>query len=266
MPAKPLKILKVSLLALAGAVVLFVCVGSALLWMASSQPVQYAPVQLTPAQQDESMHEFVYRIQEFGNQTGVGQPFSWSLTQEQINSYIASMDAIDALAHGATHPSEQLKRLGFSSPTVVLHEGYLTLMVYLDRQDKVASADVAIEYDRDGNVRAAVRALRIGLVQVPESVWMQKWQHVQQEVAQRLASTDGADAGGAGPIGGISAGAMGKMLSRVLDMLQGKYVRPEVVWPVGRQHVLIDQVKLEEGKLTIHTAPLNPASSTQPGQ
>jgi hypothetical protein len=74
----------------------------------------------------------------------------------------------------------------------------------------------------------------------------------------RLARNENLDGGQAG---GVSVGKVSKMLSRIMDMLQGQYTRPEITWPMGRHRVLIDQVHLEDGKITIHASPVNPAKS-----
>lgn len=259
MSARASRIIRRALIALVVACVVCISAGSTLYWLASSQPVRYAPMELSGPQQDESIHEFFYRVQEFGNQAGAGKDFTWVITADQINAYLASMDAIAALTNKPIHPSQEMRKRGLSAPAVAIHDGVLTIMVHLDKYDKVASADVAMEYNDQGELTTKVLAMHVGLVLVPQSYLEQGRKRAADELAKQLAATEKDNDM---PVAGaVSLGKISKVLSRVMDMLNGQYVRPELTWPLGRHRVLIDQVVMTEGQITIHATPADRAKA-----
>jgi hypothetical protein len=98
------------------------------------------------------------------------------------------------------------------------------------------------------------------VVPVPEAAVEEGRQKLVGQLVTRLSHTDPA---GDVKIGSVSLGKMAQVLAGVLDMLNGKYVRPEVVWPLGKHHVLVEKVELHEGSLTLHVtaAPRPPKAS-----
>jgi hypothetical protein len=172
------------------------------------------------------------------------------------------MDAVAAITDRPFRPLEVMRRHGFDAPAVAMHEGYLTLMVHSVSQDKVISIDVRPEYNDQGLLTAHVAAVRLGVVPVPEAAVEQGREKLVSQLVGRLSRADPEDEA---KIGNVSLGKMAQLLANVLDMLNGKYVRPEVVWPLGKHHVLVEKIELHEGALTLHvSAAPRPAKASKP--
>lgn len=258
MPKKSRKLL------LVGIAVALVLLTALVLGLLNRDPADYRPLQLDPAGQDIAMRAFFSRIQDFGNDAGAGKPFQWDMTDGQANSYLAGMDAVAAITDRPFRPLDVMRRHGFDDPAVAMHEGYLTLMVHAIAQDKVISVDLRPEYNGQGQLTMRVAGVRVGVVPVPEAAVEEGRQKLVGQLVGRLAHTD---PGGEVKIGDVSVGKMAQVLSGVLDMLNGKYVRPELVWPLGKHHVLVEKIELHEGSLKLHvTAAPRPPKASKPSR
>lgn len=250
-------------LLLAGSAVALVLLAAMVLGLLNRDPADYRPRRLDEAGQDVAMRAFFSQIQDFGNDAGAGKPFQWKLTDEQANSYLAGMDAVAAITDRPVRPLEVMRRHGFDDPAVAMHEGYLTLMVHAIAQDKVISIDLRPEYNDQGQVTMHVAGVRVGVVPVPEAAVREGRDKLVEQLVTRLSRTD---PGGDVKIGSVSLGKMAQVLAGVMDMLNGKYVRPELVWPLGKHHVLVEKIELHEGSLALHViaAPKPPKASKPP--
>ena len=250
-------------LLLAGSAVTLVLLTALVLGLLNRDPADYRPLQFDPAGQDIAMRAFFSQIQDFGNDAGAGKPFQWKLTDAQANSYLASMDAVAAITDRPVRPLDVMRRHGFDDPAMAMHEGYLTLMVHAIAQDKVISIDLRPEYNDQGQLTMRVSGVRVGVVPVPEAAVEEGRQKLVGQLVTRLSHTDPA---GDVKIGNVSLGKMAQVLAGVLDMLNGKYVRPELVWPLGKHHVLVEKIELHEGSLALHVtdAPKPPKASKPP--
>jgi hypothetical protein len=234
--------------------------GLLLYFLAASSPSSYRPSVLSPEQQDQSMHEFINHIQDFGNQAGAGLPFTWTLTEAQANAYLASMDLIGELTNKPIQPLAQMKRYGLSEPAVAMRDGVLTLMIRSDRHKKVISADFGVHFDSNGDLAGRIEQMRIGMVPVPQSLLEKGRKRLQEELAWRLKD---AQKHGDAQLGPVPVSRLAKLMETLNEILQGEHVKPEVVWPLGKHRVRIDKVDISEGKLTIRALPI-PAASTAP--
>ena len=64
--------------------------------LSTSQPGRYKPAELDDQQRKRVAQEFVARhvIKDFGESAGQGQPFEWSISEDDLNNVMASMDEI----------------------------------------------------------------------------------------------------------------------------------------------------------------------------
>ena len=233
--------------------------GAALFGLASYRPGDYQPMNLSAEQQDEVVGRLVdHVVRDFGNHAGEGVPFTWTITAKQANAYLASMDAIAGL-HGAhAPPMAALERAGFSGLAVAMHDGALTLMVQSDKYDKILSLDLSAEFNDRNELYVRLRGIRVGALPIPMWLVDDRIEQIRVRFRDQLA---GPLEAGTTDIRAISVRGMGKVIRALLITLEGKPIRPELVWPVGAKHrVLVDQIHTADGQAALHMIPSPPSA------
>ena len=221
--------------------------------MVSATPSQYRPARLTLEQQDQAMRAFINHITDFGDKAGAGRPFAWTITDRQANSYLAAMDAIASLPFDRrVEPSGRLARQGLAEPALAFNGGMITVMARSTRHDKVFSADLALEFDGQGRLTARVVAVRVGVMPIPRA-WVQA--ALAGFRAQAAAGLTDAGRLNDASLGPVPYSRFAQFLGKVLDLLGGQPVRPEVVWPLGRHRVLVERLESAGGQLIVHAVP-----------
>ena len=164
------KILKWTLVVVAVGSLLAVVV---LYILASRIPSQYHPVQLAQDQREEASREFLRKLQDFGNASQRNAGFSWSISQDQLNSYLASMDEIAAIipADEPVIVTQQLASVGVGQPVVHLDDGILTVMVSVAGNSKVLSFDLSFEFTAAGLLQVRLAEARVGNLPIPSALW-----------------------------------------------------------------------------------------------
>jgi hypothetical protein len=257
---RPRRIIGWTVVALLAAAVL---VAAGLLGLANRRPAAYRPVSLSPEDQDQVASRFVTHVaNDFGNRAGSGESFDWTITAEQANYYLAALDAIAVLGGGAVQPSAELEKAGFAAPAVALDDGLLTLMVYSSRHDKVISLDVGFAFDAQGGLSVDIRHLRVGALPVPRWLVDEQARLVRQHLVKELEKAARPGQG----LDDTPAAGLAKVLRALADALDGRCIRPELVWHVGARHrVLVDRITIAGGQATLHmvpvTAPAPPATT-----
>jgi len=221
-------------------------------------PGHYKPMRLSAAEQEDGMRHFVNRVGKFCSAAGPGKPFTWTLTARQANEYLASMDAIAALPGRPLHPSARLAEAGFEDPAVAMRDGVLTIALHSRRHDKILSLDVRFVFNDAGDLTARIDAARIGSLPVPRRLLDEQIRQGRRQLDRRLA------AAAAHPdhyIGPIRLGELTAMLRELMKMTNGKYVRPVIISPAGGHRVVVKDIEIRNGRLTLHCRPDDQASS-----
>jgi len=248
-----MRIVRVILWALGGIFLAFVLAVAVIYAMACMAPSSYEPESYNDEQQKQALDDFVNRILDFGNQAGAGRPFTWTITAAQANAYLASLDAIASLVDEPAHPTAEMERAGFTGPAVAMREGVLTLMVHANRYDKVLSVDLAFDFDAQGDLTVRTVAMRVGRLPVPRGYLRDARQRMHLELARLLAEAERIEDALLGP---VPVGRLASLLRHVLGALDGEYVRPEFLWPLGKHRVLVEGVDIADGSLTLRVLPI----------
>jgi len=216
-------------------------------------PSDYRPVHLSPEQQEAGMRRFVNHISRFGEKAGAGEPFTWSITAAQANEYLASVDAIASLPRERrVHPLARLERGGVVSPAVAMTDGALTFLFQSSRHKKIISVDVGFDFNDSGEVTCRLGQVRVGVMAVPKRIMDERLARVRRQLRRQLAEADRA---GSARLGPIRMRHLADLLRRVVEMMDGAYVRPEILWPLGRHRVRVRRVEITPGRLTLHLVP-----------
>jgi len=243
-------------------VVVGVLLAAAVLYVqASRDPAGYEPLDLPPDQRDEAAREFLDRLlgSEFNDRIQRMEPFTWTVTQEDLDRYLASMDEIAWRAHQPrASVSQVLDAAGLSGLAVRLQDGGVTLMVQSTQYDKVLSADVAVGTGDDGRLKMALSRFRVGRLTVPGSVLLKRLGQVRSRLREELRGEapppqrDGPPAAAA-----LSAENFGGLALALLGALEGEAVEPAFNWTLGgRREVRIEELKVQPGLLTLRLRPM----------
>ena len=250
-----MRIRRVILWTALGAVVAAVVAAALIYGMICRVPAGYRPRYLTAEAQDEAMQQFVQHVVDFGNDAGEGRPFTWSITADQANDYLGAIDAIASLrAEEAAHVAAQMERAGFTGPAVGMGNGVLTLMIRSTRHEKIISADVAFDFDDGGDLTARIAGVRVGAMPVPQGMLSEKLAEMRRWMQEQLAGAKDQP----GRVGPVRVRDLAGILRQVLEMMDGRYVRPELVWPLGKHRVLVRRIEITPGRLTLHCSPAAP--------
>jgi len=248
----------------AGVVVL---VAGVLVLMVYHVPSAYRPAVLPGPRQEEGMRKLVNHISLFGTLAGRGRPFAWTITAQQANEYLGSMDAIAALADEPGAVSAALERAGLAAPAVAMHEGVLTVMVRSRRHGVVLSVDLAFDIDAAGDLAVRVVAARIGALPLSEETLAEHVGRARRRLGRLLEQARNDHKARLGP---IRLHELTGLLGTLMEMIDGRRIRPEIVWPIRNHRVRIRRVEITEGRLTLHVVPVESrpaggASGRRPG-
>ena len=251
------RLLLVVLLCLAGA--------AAYLYYQSTRPPEgYQPLSLPPEQTQMAANAFINRkiVDEFGNKTQLNQPFDWTLSQEQANQALASMDEIAFQLGGPQGAlKRQMDKQGLSGPAVQFKDDRVVLMVKSKTYDKVLSLEMSVSSLPDGRLAVHLEDVRVGRQSVPRSL-------VDPQLAAMgsfLSSTtqSAPEEGSAmGPVGVVHAKDLGKLLKEIFGAINGQPIRPVLKWPVNHKKMAVQSVNLYNGQMTLHLKPVAQDSSS----
>ena len=233
---------------LGGLLLLLLAVAAALYITASWDPAAYRPAELGPEQQDDRLHEFVGHVADFNNQVGAGESFAWTLTAEQANAYLGSVDAIASLPlNRRIDAMARLEQAGFYQPAVAMEGGVLTLMVRHRSVDKVISADLAFAFTDEGLLTARIAAVRIGRLPVPRRLVDGKLAEARARLLEQL---EAAERTRSASFAGIDLDRVARLLREVVAILDGEPVDPFIAW--GAHRARIEGIDIGDGRLTLH--------------
>jgi hypothetical protein len=225
--------------------------------MSRAVPSRYRPAQLSHPQREEAAKHFYGKVMDFDDQAQAGASFDLSVTQEEMNSYLASLDEIAALLpDGASGRVDGLlEAAGLADPAVAMGEGMMTLMVRSTRYDnRLVSADVAFRFTPDHRLRVRLDHTRIGSLTVPEEIVRRRLDLLKEALAERASHGDSGkgrdNPESQGPIGAVG-GAAAQVIRAAIE---GETIVPEGGWRGWRLRV--EEMRIDPGKLTLRLRPL----------
>ncbi|HOF17363.1 MAG TPA: hypothetical protein PK082_00505 [Phycisphaerae bacterium] len=251
-------IVKWTLLSLAAAIV----VAAGWLYVQAGRvPENYRPAQLSLPQRRQAAGEFANRLLEFSNLAQLPQAFTWTVTERQINEYLASLDEISDVRHGPNSGEARrlLARAALADPAVALGDGVICLLARQTEYNKVLSADLAIRQDADGALRVRLAAVRVGRLEVPRELVNTQIEALREKLTAAAAHAAGQEQGASG-LGGLRPEDVGRLVSTVLAGIDSGPIPNELKLPIGRKKVRIACVEVRPEGLTLHVEPVARAS------
>ena len=230
--------------------------GGVMYVLASVKPQRYAPQHLSPDQQAAAMEAFFAHtayedsfLDKIGR-TPAGESFTWTITAEQANSYLASMDAIASFAkRKPVHALARMERVGLVGPAVAMDDGVLTLMGKIRDYNKVISIDLAFDIDDAGEIAIEIHEIRVGVLPIPRRLVDEALAEARLELAEQLAK---AQRGEPAVMGAVNMNDLAGLMKRIITMLDGRRVPAEITVKAGARHrTIIQQIEIDDGKLTL---------------
>ncbi len=146
--------------------------------VASSVPSAYQPYRLTHKERKDAArlfvndHGFV-----FLNKVMENQPFTHSMTESDLNMYLAALDEIAFLKPGKRGKKRKsgqvlyaMDKAGMVDPVVKIDDGVLTMMVRWKGINKVISLDLSFVFDDDDRMGVVLEQVRVGRMPVPQFI------------------------------------------------------------------------------------------------
>lgn len=214
-------------------------------WQAVRPPEGYRPLALSPQQQQDAVSEFTaHVVADFNNQAQRPDAFTWSITEEQFNTYLASIDEIASALPNVRpgHIRSAMRSRGIAEPTVALRDGTLTFMVGLEKQGVVVSADLKFHFDPQRKMAVELAAARIGRLRVPTATV--------EAVLARLRDRLAPAARNPGPARGVRG-----LLPQVLAAIE-KEPFFCVVPVVGHEPARVENIEIADGCLRLTVRPI----------
>lgn len=264
-----------------------VALPAVLMYVAATRtPEDYNPLQarMTPEQRKEIAHAFfVHTINEFGNRAQGVEPFTWSITSDELNQYLASMDAIAWLVlpnssggAAATQPDvsfgsyasrfrAQMDGLGLGGWCGAITEDGLKLMVKSTKYNKILSATLEFEVKGEKQMWVRITHARLGLLMIPKSIIRSSLIKLRESMARR--GERGEEDRGGKP-GKKPSKDVVLLLENLLDMAIDERPREPVLSMSGKiKPTLIERIDIADGTMTIRARPIRRAGAEDaPGE
>ncbi len=229
--------------------------------MTSWVPRAYAPARLSAEMRTAVANShFPNHVMGFGNAAQLNEPFTWTLTQGQLNAYLASADEIaDFFSPGpnmAGQVDSVLAEAELTGLAGAMDDGVLTLMARRVGRNQIISVGVSFDHTAAGRVKINLKHLRLGLLPIPRKLIALHIRKFVTALPQRTAATGSADDKRAGSLTAVSADDLGQLIGQLIKALDGEPIDPVIDWPVGKKTVRIERTEINDGEMTLHVQPV----------
>jgi hypothetical protein len=237
---------------------LLIALPAVLLYVAATRaPSDYHPLgdRLTEQQRKGwANHCISNYFTNFHSKTEDIHPFTWSLTEEQLNLYVSSIDEIAWMGQfgvgGPVRP--QMANLGLSGWCIALTDDGIKIMVRSTRYDKILSATLTFKTDSENRMRVRVERARMGVLVIPKSVIIGTLAKLKDQMARwRKEESDPKKRSGGKTVGNLGA-LLENVLQMAVDDKPGEATLSGFVKPTK-----IERVDTSGGTLTIHLRPVH---------
>ena len=237
----------ISLLAVAG-------LGAGVLYiMASVVPADYRPPVLSREKRKLAASRFYELVQNFVNEAENINPFEITLSQQEINEYLASIEEIFQKLPGPNdgNAHKLMDRARLAGPMVLLKDGRLTLMARATEYGKVVSLDLSLGFADSEQLRVGVTDAHVGILSPPGFLVRRALENVKGRLGKPQR-----DAGGTGSAHGMlpSAGEVGKLLHALIAAVDEEPIMPIFAHRKTRG-VQLTRIEISTGKVVLGFRP-----------
>ncbi len=218
-------------------------------------PSNYRPIRLSAARKKQVVKEFWSKIQQFGNDAQLNDPYEWNLTQRELNQYFAAIDEIVASTpsgkSGQVHRT--MDRAGIVEPAIDFVDGMLIVMVRSKKHSRIISTELEFYYDED-KLKINLKDVRLGRLCLPE-FWvksgLKKLKQLIPPPEQKQEDPEGEKAGV------LTSQDFSEFLGEIIAGIEGVPLRTELTWPINKKKVRIDRVEIINRELKCSILPID---------
>lgn len=232
--------------------------------MVSNVPDKYERclARLSQQEKKEARNQFLSQVvAEFNDSAEQAKPFTWSLDQRSLNSYLASADEIASLRLEGRpgEVNEAMDKAGIADPAVCLDDGVLTIMARTRDYGKVVSIDLFFSFTDDQKLEVNIKQARIGSFPLWKSLVRGYVDRIKAGLSPRR--QDETEEGSAGmPLGESSVEDVGKVIKAVIAAIDDEPVDPAFRGSVfHKRRVRVERIEIDDGILTLHVVPVKQA-------
>jgi hypothetical protein len=242
-------------------VVIVLCslVAAAMYLLSSGIPAAYRPAQLPVEERRRTASRFVNHVLRFGNDAQDNAPYTWSVTEQQLNEYVGSLEEIADTRPGPSRQevSRAMERAGLAEPAIILGDGMITVMVRTTKYNKILAADVSLTFTPERKLSLRLEGVRVGYLPVPKKQVHGLLSRLREKVDISDSKGDSGEESGAtdllGP--GVASERVGKLLGVMFSAIDGEPIETELVWPINKRYVRIDGIDIADKTVTLHVTP-----------
>lgn len=219
--------------------------GGYLYLLAARVPDAYNYQPLSRPQRKQAATDFYNRLADFNRYAQNTQPFRWSLSEDRINRYLASMEEIAAIrpGHRAGSVVDALHRAGVADPAVDLRDGQLRLMLRLSEHRKILSLILGVTFTPDRKMKISLVGAAIGELSVPDELIRERLAALRDSLAKRPGK--GADDETSDPTGRVV-----DVLATVLQAIDREPITPVGTW--DQRRIRVHNLTISPDRLTLH--------------
>ena len=228
-----------------------VVVAGGLYLQASRAPTAYRPAQLSPDQKQQVVNDFARQYQDFYNLSQRVKPYTLTITQDDLNDYLGSIDEIASGLPGPIKAGEVdavMQKAGLSDPAAALGDGVITLMVRSTDYRKVLSADLAFVFPTPETLQVKLVGTRVGRLSLSRAMTDRALAKLKDSI------TPPRGKGSNSAARGLSANDMAAVLTAVISAIDDEPVSTEV--EIDRKRVRIVGIEITPEAMSIHLEPV----------
>ncbi len=236
-----------------GLIVLFglMLVTAVVFLVASSVPSAYLPYRLNHKEQKDAAKHFVDKHGfVFLNKVMENQPFTHSITESDLNMYLAALDEIAFLRLGGQKVKQKsgqvfyaMDKAGMVDPVVEIDNGVLTMMVRWKGINKVISLDLSFVFDEDDRMGVVLKQVRVGRMPVPQFIINDSLEALKKATKNRPKTEE------------VTPEDLDALLAAILGAI-GEDPIPATIRFSKKRLRRIRDVELEDGVMKIHVVPV----------
>lgn len=236
--------------------------GGCLYYLASRPPERYKPQSLSSDQMKQATDRLLQVLLDINNQAPAREELTVTLTETQLNEYLAAADeiAFAAPGHSRGEVHRQMEKAGLAEPAIAIQPGVLSLMVRLTDYDKVVSADLAFAITSDGKLRVTLDAVRVGRVIIPQGLVRERLARLRAT----LAPADGARTPSTRSKAShkrLTPEDVSALLPQILAAVDSEPLPTELPFDVQGRAVALTAIDLGDGVMTLTFRSQLPAGS-----
>jgi hypothetical protein len=222
--------------------------------LASSRPDEWQPYQLRNADQRLVANRFATRtINELVNGLRDVRPFAFTIHEEEMNEYLASLDEIAFLAYSREEVGRKsselvaaMDKIGIADPVVDMRPGALSILVRTKNGNKIISMDLRFSFADGERMFVTLEGVRLGRLPVPRMLVSGSLEQLRNVMGRGKGSVDESSVQDLDLIiGSLIRGIGGEPLPTRLPVVKSRPKR-------------IRDIEIADGKLTIHFVPAGP--------